>query len=118
MRYRLERTDDLALEFDGELAAEESSDDGERARWTVLRLYTVDGDRGWVVESEGHTTVPGEVTLRSAAHCRTVGEVFARLRKSDDRGVGKVSYITSIGWELLLKAHAAGALVLPDTEHV
>lgn len=116
--YTLERTDDIPLEFEGELVAEESSEDGTKPRWTVLRLYKVADHRGYVVESLGVSTVPGEVTLRSATHCPTISDTIAKLRKSDaSKGVRR-SYLPDMAWDLLVSAHEGGHIVFPTTERV
>lgn len=115
--YTLERTDDLPLAFHGELVAEASSHHPSKDRWTVLRLYRLEG-AGFVVESVGETAVAGEVTLHSATKCGTVGEVIAHLRKSDSSRGMRRSYLTELAWELLRSAHAAGAIDLPDVERV
>lgn len=115
--YRLDRTDDLPLAFEGELVAEADSYHPLKERWTVLRLYVVDDGR-FVVESVGETSVAGEVTLRSANVCASVGDVIAQLRKSDNSRGTKRSYIPAIGWRVLEQAHDNGAIVLPTVETV
>jgi hypothetical protein len=114
----LDRTDDLPLAFDGDLVAEASSHSPAKDRWTELRLYRLADRPGYVVESVGLSSVAGEVTIRSATVCDTVGAVIANLRKSDSSRGMRRSYLTELAWELLRSAHAAGAIDLPTVETV
>lgn len=115
----LERTDDLPLAFDGAVVAESSSAAPGKDRWTELRLWELAGDStGWVVEVVGLSTLPGEVTKRSAHHCATVGDVVACLRKSDNSRGARRSYLPDIAWQLLKAAHAAGSIQIPDAERI
>lgn len=114
----LERTDDLPLAFAGKLVAEASSHHPAKDRWTELRLYRLTDRDGYVVESVGLSSVAGEVTLRSATVCPTVGDVIGHLRKSDSSRGMRRSYLTELAWELLRAAHAAGAIDLPTVETV
>ncbi len=118
MTVTLHRTDDLPLSFDGRTVAEVTSAAPGKERWTELRLWQLDDDRGYVVENVGISTVSGEVTLRSAHHCTTVGEVIAVLRKSDSSRGARRSYLPDMAWQLLKTAHAAGAIAIPKAEAV
>ena len=118
MTVTLERTDDLPLAFDGAIVAEASSAAPGKERWTELRLWQLADKPGYVVEVVGLSTVPGEVTKRSAHPCETVGAVIASLRKSDSSRGARRSYIPDIAWQLLREAHGNGAIQLPDVERV
>lgn len=116
MTVTLSRTDDLPLSFDGRCVAEATSAAPGKERWTELRLWQLHDDRGYVVENVGISTVPGEVTLRSAHHCPDVGDVIACLRKSDNSRGARRSYLPDMAWQLLKTAHAAGAIAVPVAE--
>lgn len=118
MTITLERTDDLPLAFDGDLVAESSSFRPDKERHTELRLYRLTKRPGYVIESVGCSSVAGEVTIRSATVCDTVGDVIASLRKSDSSRGTRRSYLTELAWDLLKSAHAAGAIDLPNVETV
>jgi hypothetical protein len=45
----------MVAEFDGELIAESTSDDGERARWIELNLYRTES--GWAVHRASRSTL-------------------------------------------------------------
>lgn len=114
----LERTDDLPLSFSGTVVAEASSAAPGKARHTELRLWQLADKPGWVVEVVGLSTLPGEVTKRSAHPCVTAGDVIASLRKSDSSRGARRSYLPDIAWQLLREAHDAGAIQLPTVERV
>lgn len=113
----LDRTDDIPISFRGRAVAEVTSAAPGKDRHTELRLWLVD-DGSYVVESVGVSTVPGEVTLRSANHCGTVTGVIASLRKSDASRGSRRSYLPDLAWSLLRAAHDAGAIEVPKVEAV
>lgn len=58
----------VLADFDGELVAESSSDDGERARWIEIALYRIEADGGgWAV----HRLSKSVLYHRIDTPCRT-----------------------------------------------
>lgn len=80
-RYVVERTNDIPLEFDGELLGEVTSkhDRPNQARWTEHRIYrTTTGS--YVVETVGKSVVDGEIDRCSATAVDDPKEIPAALR--------------------------------------
>lgn len=95
--FRLQRHGELWLEFQGELIAEATSDDGEKTRWQTVRLYRT--DKGvYVLERLGESRAPGEVTMRNVDELRSAGAVRHRLERKRDDGS---KYLTIVALELL-----------------
>lgn len=102
--FRLQRQAAVDLVFDGELLADESSDDGERDRWQEVRIYRTTTNR-WVVERTGRSRVPGEVDLPQVTVCRTPDEVRQALTFSHTTTDGqRRRYVTDIGYDALNQA--------------
>ena len=74
--HTIERDNEPALRFTGELIAEASSWRADRDdRWTELRLYRTRGGR-YICEQVGHTRWQGERTRHSAGVCDTEADVI------------------------------------------
>lgn len=92
---RLDRNDDLPLEFDGRLIADQStrfdppvstktsvrwnSTEG-RNRWSELRLYATASGK-WVIELVGESVEPGEETFRNVVVCDNPAALVPALRR-------------------------------------
>lgn len=61
MKFRVERTEDVPLEFTGELLVDVDSKD-DRPRWQEIRIYRTDSGK-YVTEVVGRSSVPGERTF-------------------------------------------------------
>lgn len=59
--------DDIVAEFEGELIAEVSTDDGERARWIEIKLYRRTDGKGWII----HRLSDSVLYHREDTGCRT-----------------------------------------------
>ena len=79
--YRLERTNDIPLEFDGELLADVNSREPSyrHTRWTEHRIYRTSTDV-YVVETVGCSNYPGEIDRANAVVCDTAKDIPAALK--------------------------------------
>lgn len=101
MIIRLQRHGALDLEFEGELIASASSDDGEKDRWQSFNLYQVTaGPRAgrYVLERLGESRVPGEVRMIYVDELGTPNEVRRRVERRREDGT---KYLTLTALELL-----------------
>lgn len=98
--FRLQRHGDLWLEFEGELLADATSDDGEKLRWQHLRLYRT--DKGvYVLERLGESRVDGDITMRYVDELTGAGAVRHRLERKRDDGS---KYLTIVALDMLDQA--------------
>lgn len=58
---------DIVAEFEGDLVAEVSTDDGERARWIEIKLYRRTDGKGWII----HRLSDSVLYHREDTSCRT-----------------------------------------------
>lgn len=79
--FRLERQNEPALVFTGELLAEKDSRFGgerKQERWTELRVYRTQGGK-LVAQSVGRSKVHGEIDLHKAWVCDNEQDVIQAL---------------------------------------
>ena len=65
-------------EFEGEIVAEVTSDDGERARWIEMSLYRLDDGSGWAV----HRRSMSILYHRADTTCRTPKQARPGVRST------------------------------------
>jgi len=97
--YRIDRTNDIPLEFNGELLAEASSQGhGQEGRWTEYRVFRTSTGR-YVVECVGRTTILHETDRVAADVAETANDLPAVLRAHR-------RYLTHLAREVLTSAHS------------
>jgi hypothetical protein len=112
MHYRVERTNDIPLEFDAELLADVSSKGmtgNVLSRWTEHRIYRT-STNVYVVETVGRSVVNGEIDRCAAVVVDQAREIPAALRAPR-------SYLTLLAKEALDHANLRDPDV-PLTERV
>lgn len=103
LHYKLERSNDINLEFDGVLLADVSSAPpkagwrGHQHRWTEYRIYKTRNDK-YVVECVGRSTIKNEVDRSAVEVTDDPTQVSTLLR------VGR-PYLTHLAREALEMAH-------------
>jgi hypothetical protein len=75
--------DKVLADFEGELVAEVTSDDGERARWIEITLYRIDNG-GWAV----HRSSRSVLYHRIDTSCRTPKQARPGVRSTAARLLG------------------------------
>lgn len=96
---RLQRHAKLDLEFEGELIASSTSDDGIKPRWQSYRLYRKDSG-GYVLERLGESRLAGEVTMHYVYELTNPNRVVKQLERKD----GDRRYLTIVAQELIDQA--------------
>lgn len=109
--FRLERTSDIPLEFDGELLADVTSRDPilRHSRWTEHRIYRT-STNVYVVETVGCSTFPSEIDRATAVVVDHAKEIPAALKAPR-------TYLTLLAREALDQANLRDPNV-PITERV
>ena len=95
MLIRLRRNNDVDLEFEGELLAEQSSHQEGMSRWSEIRIYKSTTGK-YVVETCGRTTLPGEVDLVKVVVVDHPDEVRIALRRKSH-----IEYLTHLALDTL-----------------
>lgn len=109
--YRIERTNDIPLEFDGEVLADLTSEHdtpGQR-RWTEHRIYRTSTDV-YVVETVGRSINDGEIDRRNAVVLGDPKDIPAALKAPR-------TYLTLLARDTLDQANFRDPKV-PTTEKV
>lgn len=103
--FRLQSHDGPDLEFEGELIASSTSDDGIKDQWQSFNLYrTTNASKRYVLERLGESRVPGQITMRSFSKLPNAHQVRKRLERRRDNGE---TYLTIVALDLLeMAAHS------------
>lgn len=109
--FVIERTNDIPLEFDGDLLADVTSRERllPHSRWTEHRIYRTTTDV-YVVETVGCSTFPSEIDRANAVVCDTAKDIPAALKAPR-------TYLTLLAREALDLANMKDPAV-PTTERV
>jgi hypothetical protein len=97
VEYRLRRSGDVDLVFDGVMLADVTEDAGPRSR--TIRIYRTDSGK-YVSENIGRSAVPGEKEL----HKVKVAESALELRTKMRRKKGRTRYLDSHARRALAEA--------------
>jgi hypothetical protein len=107
MLYRLTRPGAVDLEFEGELLADESTREDSRgdrvvdhSRWSEVRIYRLEDDKGWVTEMVGKSSRRGEVDRPRVTVCNTPEKVKISLYRKP----GSMDYLINAAVDALAEA--------------
>lgn len=103
--FRLPRTGDVDLAFEGTLLADESSRAGDASRWTEVRIYSTDSGK-FVTEMVGRSIRPGETdrpTVVVHHDTETIRSAIMHRAKHGPDQIGK-PYLTDVAFNALYTA--------------
>lgn len=101
--FRLQRTGDPDLVFDGDVLVDLSTREPGQTRWTEYRIYKTVSGR-WVTEMLGRSAMYDEHDIRKVTVCSTPVEVRDSLRRVDKARQTTKPYLTHSALDALDEA--------------
>lgn len=93
--YKIQRNNDVDLEFTGDLLSHVSSEEFGSTRWTTISIWRTENNR-YVVQTIGHSKVPGEIQRITTKIADTPEQVKIALRRQDT-----IEYLTHLALDAL-----------------
>lgn len=115
--YRLGRTGDVDVLFEGDQLAHGTSKPNTRAkvRWSEVTIYRADSGR-YVVEIVGASDFPGETDRRAATVCNDPEAVREALYRPYGGSQGDRRFLTNLARRVLTDAAAVDKALVPLLE--